>query len=160
MKLIEKANLNPDDFCVIRNSCFKKGGESSDSAESGGQDQGKSGSSIGGPRNLNKARKNRQLYQLEEAVNKNQRGEGDKEAPLWFLGQQFFQVCISVISIYIHTYARPWTHVHSYSYYTYSHTHIHLLILILMLIHTYIHTGNQANKHRASGLVRRPRATI
>lgn len=96
-RLIFKSGLNPNDFCVIRNTCFVKDDATPTKRLSvkdvfALRDFTSSSTALSPTR---RSLKNRQLYKMEQAVTgkvkKGQSsGESDRE-PFWYLGSRFFK---------------------------------------------------------------------
>ena len=97
-RLIYRSGLNPNDFCVIRNTCFVKEDPPKlkkavskgffDASSAGEASYDKPAALTAAQRN----QRNRQLYRMEQTVTKgNSNSETSKDGPFWFFGQGFFK---------------------------------------------------------------------
>lgn len=111
-RLIYSKGLNPNDFCIIRNTCFvkedtpkpKRNRMSNPFSDTSSATSTGSGVAADGSSTLTtltpaaRKAKNRQLYRMEQAVTGkggagglNSDGSPDNNGPFWFVGQGFFK---------------------------------------------------------------------
>ncbi len=96
-RLIFKSGLNPNDFCIIRNTCFVK--DDSPKKRSPKSVFSTGGDTSAGLGPARRGMRNRQLYKMEQAVTgrgkgaqtDSQRDGGTENEPFWYLGSRFFK---------------------------------------------------------------------